>query len=310
MIMKAPDLTVKLGHLKLKNPVIAASGTFGYGTELKNMVDINRLGGVITKTITLKPRLGNPPPRICETSGGVLNSIGLENPGLDEFISHYLPSFTRLKTIRIVSIGGDADELPIIAKKLSAKKGIDALEINISCPNIVKSCPMIATSPLLVKSAIKKVRKATRLPLIVKLSPNVTDITVIAEAAYSSGADIISLINTITALAVDWRSGKPLIGNITGGLSGPCIKPIALRMVWEVAKKVKVPIIGIGGVMEASDVLEFMTVGASAVAVGTANIISPDNALKIIGELPKLLKEENIPSISRLIGTIRTRPED
>ncbi|MBI4834154.1 MAG: dihydroorotate dehydrogenase [Planctomycetes bacterium] len=303
--MKAPDLTVKLGHLKLKNPVIAASGTFGYGTELKNIVDINRLGGVITKTITLNPRLGNPPPRIYETSGGILNSIGLENPGLDEFTSYYLPSFTRLKTIRIVSIGGDAEELPVIAKKLSAKNGIDALEINISCPNIAKCGPMIAKSPVLVSAAVKKIRKATRLPLIVKLSPNVTDIAEIADAACSGGADIISLINTITGMAVDWRSGKPLLGNITGGLSGPCVKPIALRMVWEVAKKVKAPIIGLGGVMEASDVMEFMAVGASAVAVGTANIISPDNAMKIIEELPKLLKEENIPSISRLIGTFK-----
>jgi len=300
------DLTVRVGPLKLKNPLIAASGTIGYGTELKGLVDLNQLGGVVTKTITLNPRQGNPPPRICETPGGVLNSIGLENPGLNYFCRAYLPGFARLRTVRIVSIGGeDASELPLLAKRLSACGGMDALEVNLSCPNLDKRKPIIASSPSLVRAVIKKVRRASKLPLIAKLSPNVTDIAAIARAAYSAGADIISLINTITGLSVDWRARKPALGNITGGLSGPAVKPIALRMVWEVVQKTKAPVIGMGGIMQGSDVLEFLATGASAVAIGTANLVNPDAGPKIINEVRQLLEEEHISSISQLIKTLK-----
>jgi len=302
------DLNVKLGSLKLKNPVIAASGTFGYGKELKDIIDINQLGGIITKTITLNPRQGNPPPRICETSSGILNAIGLENPGLDYFCDKYLPILTSFKTTRIVSIGGESEsDLPVMAKRLSLFKGIDALELNLSCPNLDKCKPIIATSPVLVRTIVGKVRKASRLPLIVKLSPNVTNIVEVAQAAQSGGADIISLINTITGLAVDWSSRKPLLGNITGGLSGPAVKPIALRMVWEVASKVKSPIIGMGGIMQGSDALEFLVAGASAVGVGTANLVYPDACLKIIHQMTQLLEEERIKSVKEIIKTLEAK---
>lgn len=301
------DLSIKCGYLKLKNPVIAASGTFGYGKELKGIIDIDQLGGMITKTITLKPRQGNPPPRICETPSGMLNAIGLENPGLDYFCDNYLPVLSAFNTTRIVSIGGDKEsDLSVMARHLSECKGIDALELNLSCPNLDKCKTIIATSPSLIRTAVKKVRKASRLPLVVKLSPNVTDIAEVAQAAKSAGADIISLINTLTGLAIDWRSRRPILGNITGGLSGPSIKPVALRMVWEVASKVKIPIIGMGGIMEGSDALEFLVAGASAVGVGTANIVYPDACLKIIHQMTQLLEEAHIKSVKEIINTMET----
>ena len=301
------DLSVKLGPLKLKNPVIAASGTFGYGKELKDIIDISQLGGMITKTITLNPRQGNPPPRICETPSGILNAIGLENPGLDYFCDNYLPVLRTLKTVRIVSIGGENEsDLPTMAERLSTYNGIDALELNLSCPNLDKCKPIIARSPLLAMRIVKKVRKASRFPIIVKLSPNVTDIVEVAHAVQTAGADIISLINTITGLAVDWNSRKPVLGNITGGLSGPAIKPIALRMVWEVASNVKIPIIGMGGIMQGSDALEFLVAGASAVGIGTANIVYPDACLKIIHQMAQLLEEAHIKSVREIIKTIET----
>jgi len=304
------NLRVKLGPLRLKNPIILASGTAGYGQELRPLLDINKLGGIITKTITLKPRWGNPPPRLVEVSAGVVNSIGLENPGLDKFCQDYLPYLKKLKTVRIVSIGGETPtEFPILARELDRQKGIDALEVNISCPNIKHGGGLVAQSPRAIQVVVKSTRKATHLPLIVKLSPAVTDIGAIARVALSSGADIISLINTIPALVVDWKKRRTLLGQGTGGLSGPCIKPIALRMVWEVgqATKAKAPIIGLGGIMTGQDVLEFMVTGASAVAPGTANLIDPTASLRILSETRDLLRQQKIHSIASLVGSLSPR---
>ena len=311
------DLSVKVARLKLKNPIIAASGTFGYGSarlnrsdkqELKDLVNVNEFGGIITKTITLNPRQGNPPPRICETPSGILNSIGLENPGLEYFCKHYLPVLASFNTARIVSVGGeDEAELPIMIKRLANYPEIDALEINLSCPNLDKSKPIISTSPKLVESTINKIRKLTKKPLIAKLSPNVTNIVDIAKSAHAAGADAVSLINTITGMAIDWRKRKPFLGNITGGLSGPCIKPIALRMVWQVASQTRIPVIGIGGISNAEDVMDFLVAGASAVQVGTANIVDPDACIKIINQIPKLLEEQKIKSIREIVNTLKSR---
>jgi dihydroorotate dehydrogenase (NAD+) catalytic subunit len=300
-----PTLSVKLGPLQLKNPVILASGTFG--TQMGSFINLDKLGGIITKTITLKPRLGNPPPRIVEVPGGMINSIGLENPGLDKFCEEYLPVLKKYRTVRIVSIAGNVlAEYAEIARALEKVSGIDALELNISCPNVKKGGEVIATSISATTEVVKSVRRVTHRPLIVKLSPRVTDITEIADAARQAGADIIALINTIPAMAVDWTNCKPCLGNITGGLSGPCIKPVALKMVWETALKAKLPIIGIGGIMEAKDVLEFMVVGASAVSVGTGSLVDPAIPAQIVDELPRLLARHKIKSLRELIGTLKT----
>ncbi|MEK7449750.1 MAG: dihydroorotate dehydrogenase [Planctomycetota bacterium] len=294
--MPVPDLTVTVGPLKLKNPVILASGTFG--RELSQYINLAEVGGVISKSITLEPRGGNPPPRLLETPAGIINSIGLENPGLKTFCREYLPWLKTVKTTRIVSVAGEnANEFKEITVALSRQKGIDALELNISCPNIARGNLTIGSSASLTKEVVKKARKATKYPLIVKLSPNVTDIVQIARAAVAGGADIISLVNTFRALAIDWKTGQPRLGNITGGLSGPAIKPMALWMVWQVAQNIKTPVIGIGGIMTAEDALEFMAAGARAVQIGTANIVNPNASVKIISDLKKILTKEKCASL-------------
>lgn len=315
-----PDLSVKVGPLRLKNPVILASGTFG--KELSQFINLNKLGGFVTKTITLRPRSGNPPPRIVEVAGGgMLNSIGLENPGLEGFCQDYLPWLKRFHTMRIVSIAGEsAREYAELAKLLNRARGIDALELNLSCPNVkpARSRPcrdrpsggrggkVIASSSRATAEVVKKVKRVTSYPVIVKLSPQVTDIAKIAESAQAAGADIIALINTIPAMAIDWQTRKPCLGNVTGGLSGPSIKPVALKMVWDVVTKTKMPVVGMGGIMEARDVLEFMVVGASAVALGTANLIEPTISLQIIHELTELLASHKVKSLREIIGTFRS----
>ncbi|MCK4909405.1 MAG: dihydroorotate dehydrogenase [Planctomycetes bacterium] len=293
-----PDLKVSVGPLKLKNPVVLASGTFS--PELGRYFRPARVGGVVTKSVTLEPRAGNLPPRLVETTAGVINSIGLENPGLKIFCREYLPWLQKQKTTRIVSIAGEtAKEFKQIASVLDRKKGIDALELNISCPNIAKGGLTIGVSGTATKEVVRKVRRATRRPLIVKLSPNVTDIVKIARSAVAGGADIISLVNTFRALAVNWRTGQPLLGNVTGGLSGPAIKPMALWLVARVAQAVEVPVMGIGGIMTAEDVLEFMAVGARAVQIGTATLVDPAAPVKIVKDLEKLLAREKIRSITK-----------
>jgi dihydroorotate dehydrogenase (NAD+) catalytic subunit len=276
-------LEVEIAGIKMKNPVMAASGTFGYGKEFETFLDLNKLGAIITKTITLNPREGNPPPRICETPSGMLNTIGLQNKGVKKFIEETVPYFAKIQTPLIVNIAGETmDEYVEVAKILTKENVVKGIELNISCPNVKKGGIAFGVNPTITEELVKKVRKATHLPLIVKLTPNVTDIVIMAEAAVAGGADAVSLINTLLGMAIDIKTKKPKLSMTVGGLSGPAIKPIAVRMVWQVAQAVKVPVIGIGGITTWEDAAEFMLAGAKAVQVGTANFVNPDSAIAII----------------------------
>ena len=297
------NLKVKIGKLKLKNPVMTASGTFGYGREYAEFFDISRLGAVVVKGLSLKPRQGNPPPRIVETASGMLNSIGLQNIGIDSFIENELPFLERSKVPVIVNFFGDSiPEYAEAAAKLGATKGIHALEMNISCPNKQAGWSIFGTDPKVTSKVVKAVRRATGLPLIVKLSPNVTDIGLMARTAEDAGADAISAINTLTGIAIDIKTRKPKLANIVGGLSGPAIKPVALKMVWECYKNVKVPIIGMGGITTAEDAIEFMLAGASAIAVGTGNFINPAITMEILEGISSFMEEEGISSLKEITG--------
>lgn len=296
------NLSVKIGRLKLKNPVVAASGTFGM--EYKDLVDINLLGAIVMKTITLNPRTGNPPPRIAETASGMLNSIGLENKGCNDFINNRLPLLKNVRTPIIASISGDDEnEFEELARRLSKAGRIDALELNLSCPNLRKKV-MISHDAGATGKVVKAVRKATGLTIIAKLSPNVTDIVTIAKSAESSGADALSLTNTFLGLAVDIETRKPKLGNLTGGLSGPAIKPLALRMVREVYKAVNIPIIGMGGIMDYRDALEFIICGARAIQIGTANFVNPKASTEILNGIRQYLADKKLNDINKLIGCI------
>lgn len=299
------NVSVKIGKLNLKNPVMTASGTFGYGDEYSEFIDLNRLGAVVVKGLSLTPKEGNPPPRIVETAAGMLNAIGLQNIGIEKFVSEKLPFLRRFDTPVVVNFFGDSvGEYAEAAKRLSAAEGIHALEMNISCPNKQAGWCVFGTDPKVTFDVVSAVRKATDLTLIVKLSPNVTDIAVMARAAAEAGADAVSLINTLTGLAIDIRTRKPKLANVTGGLSGPAIKPVALRMVWEVYRAVKVPIIGMGGIMNAVDALEFMLAGAAAVAVGTANFINPKATIGIIEGIERFMGESGISDIREITGAL------
>ncbi|MBI4974852.1 MAG: dihydroorotate dehydrogenase [Candidatus Omnitrophica bacterium] len=301
-----PGLEVKIGKLRLKNPVMAASGTFG--EEYKDLVDINSLGAVVAKTITLKPYSGNPPPRLAETPSGMLNSIGLENKGLDDFLKNKMKFLKTLKIPVIASIAGeDESEFKELAKHLSKVKRVDAIEVNLSCPNI-KGRGMIAQDAKATYRVITAVRKATSLTMIAKLSPNVTDINQIAKSAEVAGADAVTLINTILGMAVDIDTKSPVLGNVTGGLSGPAIRPIALRMVWETRNKIKIPIIGAGGIMDYKDAIEFILCGAKAIQVGTANFVNPKATTEIIDGIKRYLVRNKIRDINRLVGTLNATP--
>jgi dihydroorotate dehydrogenase (NAD+) catalytic subunit len=298
-------LDLEIAGIKLKNPVLVASGTFGYGEEAANFVDLDKLGAIVTKTITLNPRGGNPPPRICETAAGMLNSIGLQNKGVKDFIDNALPFLARFKTPVIANIAGESlEEYAELAKILNKVATVKGLELNISCPNVKKGGLQFGTDPQTVTDLVKKVRPETTLPLIVKLSPNVTDITVIAKAAEAAGADALSLINTIMGMAIDSETRKPKIAAVTGGLSGPAIKPVALRMVWQVAKAVKIPIIGLGGIMTGEDAIEFFLAGASAVQVGTANFVDPQAPIRITAEINNYLNKKKISHYRELINAL------
>ncbi|MDH4028720.1 MAG: dihydroorotate dehydrogenase, partial [Nitrospirota bacterium] len=276
------DLSADLGRLKLKNPVMTASGTFGYGKEFSEFIDLNNLGAIVVKGISLNPMKGNPVPRIYETPCGMLNAIGLQNPGLKGFLDEQLPFLKGLRTKTIVNIlGNSVDEYIRLAEELEAA-GVDAVELNVSCPNVKKGGIVFGTEPKAFEELILAVRKRVRLPLITKLSPNVTDIKVFAKIAEDSGSDIISLINTLSGMSIDIRTRRPRLANITGGLSGPAIRPVAVRMVWECSRTVTIPIIGMGGIMTADDAVEFILAGASGVAVGTANFINPAATQDII----------------------------
>lgn len=299
------DLKVNLGKLKLKNPVITASGTFGYGKEFAEFINLNHLGAIVTKGISLRPMKGNPTPRIVETSCGMLNAIGLQNPGLKYFIKEQLPYLNKLKTKTIVNIlGNSIDEYIELAEQLESA-GVDAIELNVSCPNVKKGGIVFGTDPNIFKELIQSVRKRVKTPLITKLSPNVADIKVFAKIAEDSGSDIISLINTLTGMSIDIKTGRPKLANITGGLSGPAIKPIAVRMVWECYKSVSIPIIGMGGIMNSEDALEFMLAGATAVAVGTGNFINPQSTILVLNGIKSHMSANGIKSLNEIIGTVK-----
>ncbi|MFB0564764.1 MAG: dihydroorotate dehydrogenase [Candidatus Aminicenantaceae bacterium] len=299
------DLGIDLGFLKLKNPVIAASGTFGYGLELAQFVDLNQLGGIVIKGLYFHPRPGNPPPRLVETSCGLINAIGLQGIGVKKFSEEILPQLKKINTVIIVNVCGENEqEYASVVDFLSKKEGIKAFELNISCPNVEKKglCP--ALDPDATFSIVRLVKKSSRLPIITKLSPNVTNIEEIALSAQEGGSDGISLTNTFLAMAVDVETRKPKLANVFGGLSGPAIKPIALRMVYQVANRVNIPVIGMGGIFSSEDALEFMIAGAKAVQVGTANLIDPEATLKIIKELRDYCEKNEIKMIEEIIGTL------
>jgi dihydroorotate dehydrogenase (NAD+) catalytic subunit len=304
--LRNPDLSVKIGNIKLKNPVIVASGTFGFGDEYQDFLDLNQLGGIIPKGISLTPMMGNPPPRIFETEGGIINSIGLQNPGVQDFIKNKLPYFKNIKTPLIINFFGNTQKEYIeLAKRLDNGPGISGLEMNISCPNVKQGGMVFGTDPRMTYRLVRGIRKLTKLTLIVKLSPNVTDITMVAKSAEEGGADAISLINTFRAMAINIYSKKPELGNIIGGLSGPAIKPIALRMVWEVSQTVKIPVIGMGGIMKAEDAIEFILVGASAIQIGTANLINPRTGIEVISGIKRYLIQNKIQRIQKIIGLFK-----
>jgi dihydroorotate dehydrogenase (NAD+) catalytic subunit len=301
------DLRVQLGRLTLRNPILAASGTFGYAREMAGLVDFSRLGGILPKTVTKAARPGNAPWRTVETSSGLLNSIGLDNDGIDAFLEHHLPYLATLPTAIIVSIAGRShDEFVAMTTQLDGQAGIAAIELNISCPNVSGGVDF-GTDPLTCGRLVADCRNATSLPIIAKLTPNVTSIVTIARAAAEGGADAISLINTVLGMAIDWRQRKPLLGNVMGGLSGPAIKPIALRCVYQVAQAIKTPLIGIGGIATIDDVMEFFVAGATAVQIGTANYYDPTVTTKLVNALPAALQEAGVKQVSALTGTLQSR---
>ncbi|MBU1912160.1 MAG: dihydroorotate dehydrogenase [Candidatus Omnitrophica bacterium] len=295
---------VKIGKIKLENPVMVASGTFGYAKEFEKLVNPKHIGAIITKTITLNPRQGNPMPRICETASGMLNAIGLQNEGIDNFIKEKMPYLSKIGVPIIISISGNnIDEFFILTRRLNKIKAISGIELNISCPNI-KCKGLVAQDKKETYEVVKAVRKTTNKTVITKLSPNVTDITEIAKAAEDAGSDAVSLVNTFLGMAIDVETGKSKLGNITGGLSGPCIKPIALRMVYEASRNIDIPVIGMGGIMNADDAIEFMLAGATAIQVGTANFIEPGVSGKIIKGIEAYLKKHKIERIQDIAGSI------
>jgi len=300
------DLSVTLGRLRLRNPVLVASGTFGYAREMDGVVDFGQLGGIIPKTVTAAPRAGNPPPRTVETASGLLNAIGLDNDGLEHFLTHHLPYLRTLPTAVIGNIAGQTeDEFVAMAERVGqAGPGLAALELNLSCPNVAHGLDF-ATDPTVTRRIVRRCRDACpNLPLIAKLTPNVTDITRIAQAAADGGADAVSAVNTFVGMAVDWRRRQPRLGNITGGLSGPAIKPLALRAVWKIAQMKAVPVIAIGGIATLDDVMEFLVVGASAVQIGTANFYDPTASVRIVDGLPDALRSLGADSVRDIIGTL------
>jgi dihydroorotate dehydrogenase (NAD+) catalytic subunit len=301
-----PDMSVNLAGIPLRNPVMTASGTFGYGEEFAEYCDLESIGAFVTKGLSLKPRAGNPTPRIVETPGGMLNAIGLQNVGIDAFIEKKVPYMRSVNTPAIANyFGNTVDEYAEMTRRLDAIPEVAALEINISCPNVKQGGIVFGTDPACAASVVGACREATVKPLIVKLSPNVTDIVAMARACEDAGADALSLINTLTGMAIDLNRRRPVLANITGGFSGPAIKPIALRMVWQVARAVKVPIIGIGGIMNATDALEFMLAGATAVQVGTASFINPGAAQQIARDMEAWLVENGVADIKSLIGALQ-----
>jgi len=305
MIEKKPNIHVNIGGIELRNPVMTASGTFGYGREFEKLIDLNRLGAIIVKGLSLEPSGGNPPPRIVETPCGMLNAIGLENVGLAAFVKEKLPFLKRLETPIFVNIyGKSVVEYAELAARLNDIEDVSGIEVNISCPNVKSGGLAFGAYPDSASEVVNAIRDKTEKPMMVKLSPNVTDITQIAQSVEAAGADSISLINTLTGMVIDIETRRPKLANITGGLSGPAIKPVALRMVWQVAQNVKIPVIGIGGIMTAKDALEFLIAGAVAVQIGTANFINPHATIDIIEGIEAFLIERQIDNLTDIIGTL------
>ena len=303
----AIDLSVQLGRLRLANPILVASGTFGYAREMAGLVELNLLGGIIPKTITWLPRAGNAPWRTVETAAGMLNSIGLDNDGIDAFLEHHLLYLATLKGPSIVSIAGrDSAEFVELSARLEGQTGVAAIELNISCPNVSGGVDL-GTDPTMCQQVVAGCRAAApTLPIIAKLTPNVTNIAAIAKAAEQGGADAISAINTCLGMAIDWRRQRPLLGNVLGGLSGPAIKPIALRAVFQIARAVKIPVIGIGGIATIDDVMEFLIAGAMAVQIGTANFYNPQGTMAILDQLPAALATLGAKQVADVVGTLKT----
>jgi len=298
------DLSVTLGRMRFANPILVASGTFGYAREMEHLVDFSKLGGIIPKTVTQAPRAGNAPPRTVETAAGMLNAIGLDNDGLDHFLEHHLPYLRTLPTAVIGNIAGKTEaEFIAMGEKVGHSTGLAALELNLSCPNVSGGVDF-AIDPALTRRVVAGVRAVCPLPIIAKLTPNVTDVVPIAQAAADGGADAVSLVNTFVGMAIDWKRRKPILGNVTGGLSGPAIKPLALRAVWRVARNVKIPIIGIGGIATLDDVMEFLLAGASAVQVGTANFFNPGVSSTLADQLPAALAQLGATRVADIVGSL------
>lgn len=306
--MRPPGLETELAGIRLKTPVLVASGTFGYGEEFAPHADLRRLGGIIVKSLTLKPREGNPPPRLVETTAGLLNSIGLQNVGVDAFIADRLPDLLFLDVPIIANVAGsDAPEYEAVCRKLKGVEGVAAVELNVSCPNVKRGGMQFGIDPKLTRDLTRRAKRAFRGPLIVKLSPNVSDIAAIARAAEAGGADALSLVNTFLGMAIDAGARRPVLPGPFGGLSGPAIKPLALRCVWQAAEAVKVPILGMGGIMTGEDAVEFILAGASAVAVGTANLVEPAAAIRVTEEIREYMRGNGVERVETLVGAARRR---
>lgn len=302
-VMFKPDLSVDIGGIKMKNPVATASGTFGFGPEYAPYIDLNRLGAIVVKGTTLLPRKGNPTPRLVETPAGVLNSIGLQNPGVEKFIEEALPFLKEYELPVIVNISGDTvEDYARLAARLNDADGVAGLEVNISCPNVKKGGMQFGSDPASAGEVTRAVKESTGLPVIVKLSPNVTSVVEVAERVAEAGADALSMINTLLGMAIDVKHRRPVLGNVLGGLSGPAIRPVAVRAVWQVYRELRLPIIGMGGISTAEDALEFILAGARAIAVGTANFVNPRATMDILEGLECYLLENNIASINDLVG--------
>ena len=296
---------IDFAGIKMKNPVTVASGTFGYGREFSEYIDLNKLGAIITKGTFLKPKIGNKPPRVCETASGMLNAIGLQNPGIEHFRDYDLPWLRQFDTKIILNVGASTLEEYIEVCKIANTLDIDGVELNLSCPNVKAGCMAFGTTYEGVKQVTSEVRKVLDKPLIVKLTPNVTDITLTARGAQDGGADAVSAINTLLAMKIDIDKRRPVLANNTGGLSGPAIKPVAVRMVYQIANAVKIPVMGLGGIMSGEDAVEFMLAGATAVSIGSGNFYSPDTSLKTIEGIEKYLKKHNVEDINSIIGTVK-----
>jgi dihydroorotate dehydrogenase (NAD+) catalytic subunit len=301
------NLSVKIGALTLQNPVTVASGTFGYGVEYAQLIDLNQLGAVVVKGIRLERVRGNPTPRTVEVTSGLINAIGLQGPGVDGFIRKYWPFLKELKVPTIINMWGTTvEEYAEVARRFDALGGVGALELNVSCPNLKAGGAQFGTDLNLLSQVVGACRKATKLPLITKLSPNVVSIAPYANAAEAAGSDALSIMNSFPAMAIDIETRRPSLANVTGGLTGPCIKPIAVKLVWEAAKAVNIPIIGMGGIQSAADAIEFLMAGATAVAVGTANFYEPQTALQVVADLRQFMRQKGIRDVRELIGSVRT----